>query len=64
MLAYFKTILAKVSFNQELFEKELRKALSTLIPDEIRELKKWCYQRFGITHKNILQRNFLGEVSI
>jgi hypothetical protein len=64
MLTYFKMILAKVSFNQELFEKELRKALSTLIPNEIRELKKWCYLRFGITHKNILQRNFLGEVSI
>ena len=58
MLAYFKTILSKVSFNQELFEKELRKALSALIPDEIRELKKWCYQKFGLTHEHILQRNF------
>ena len=58
MLAYFKTILSKVSFNQELFEKELRKALSALIPGEIKELKKWCYQKFGLTHKRILQRNF------
>jgi hypothetical protein len=30
MLQYFKTILRKVSFSAELFEKELRKAIKAL----------------------------------
>lgn len=47
MLDYVKTILSKVSFDRALFKKELRKALKQLIPDEIRELKEWCYAQFG-----------------
>jgi hypothetical protein len=46
MLEYFKTVLAKVSFDQRLFEKELRKALESLIPEEIRQLREWCYKQF------------------
>ena len=47
MLDYVKLILEKVSFDQQLFEKELRKSISQLVRDELEELKKWCYEKFG-----------------
>ena len=59
MLNYVKTILTKVSFDALLFEKELKKAIKMLIADEISELKKWCYTRFGTLHEAILNRCFV-----
>jgi hypothetical protein len=41
MLEYTKTILQKVSFDVKLFTKELKKAVSRLLPSEIEELKIW-----------------------
>lgn len=38
MLEYSKLILQKVSFDPFLFEKELRKSISYLRPDEIEDL--------------------------
>lgn len=38
---YTKTILKKVSFNIDLFCRELEKALSRLLPYEINELIIW-----------------------
>ena len=58
MLQYFKTILVKVSFHPEIFEKELKKALSILLPSEVNEFKDWCYSQFGVSHEAILHRNF------
>ena len=58
MLNYFKTVLAKVSFDARLFEKELRKAIKTLMVDELQELREWCYANFG-NHEAILNRNFI-----
>ncbi|MEO9872823.1 hypothetical protein [Ekhidna sp.] len=54
MLEYFKTILSKVSFDKRLFEKELKKAIKTLVNDEIDQLKEWCYQKFGMQYQPIL----------
>ncbi|WP_040496600.1 hypothetical protein [Fulvivirga imtechensis] len=59
MLEYVKTILTKVSFDPKLFEKELRKAIKTLIADEVRELKNWCYAQFHDQHEKVLQRCFV-----
>ncbi len=59
MLNYFKSILTKVSFDARLFEKELRKALKVLIQEEVQELKRWCYARFGNQHEAILNRCFV-----
>lgn len=59
MLEYVKTILKKVSFDSKLFEKELIKAIKTLIQEEIQELKKWCYANFSDQHQLILQRCFV-----
>jgi hypothetical protein len=41
MLEYSKLILKKVSFDSSLFEKELKKSLHYLLPDEIEELFNW-----------------------
>ncbi|AOW19920.1 hypothetical protein [Urechidicola croceus] len=38
---YTKTVLKKVSFNTELFCKELEKAVTRLLPYEIDELRIW-----------------------
>jgi hypothetical protein len=41
MFEYTKTILKKVSFSSDLFCKELEKALSRLLPYEVKELTIW-----------------------
>lgn len=58
MLSYFKTILSKVSFDSKLFEKELRKAIKTLVNEELKQLRDWCYREFGDSHEDSLQRCF------
>ncbi|QSE98490.1 hypothetical protein [Fulvivirga lutea] len=58
MLEYFKTILDKVSFDLKLFEKELKKAIKSLVAEEIEELRKWCYFNYGESHQLVLQRCF------
>ncbi len=41
MFEYTKTVLDKVSFDAVLFCKEVKKALTRLLPHEIEELKIW-----------------------
>lgn len=60
MLEYIKTILQKVSFDGKLFEKELRKAIAMLVPDEIKTLKTWCYETFGKVYAAVLKKCFGG----
>ncbi|MBV6646182.1 MAG: hypothetical protein KI790_12075 [Cyclobacteriaceae bacterium] len=58
MLDYFKTILSKVSFDGYLFEKELKKAIKSLVADEVDQLKSWCYEQFGLLYQSILNQCF------
>lgn len=58
MLEYFKTILRKVSFDRYLFEKELRKAIRALVPDELLVFRDWCYEQFGKLYLVILNKHF------
>ncbi len=44
MLEYTKTVLQKVSFDAKLFVKEVKKAVSRLLPEEIEELRIWLTQ--------------------
>lgn len=60
MLNYVKTILSKVSFSKELFEKELKKAIALLVPEELLELKDWCIAKFGHLYSNVIERCFVG----
>ncbi|WP_373055957.1 hypothetical protein [Zunongwangia sp. H14] len=41
MFDYTKTVLDKVSFDANLFCKEVKKAIQRLLPHEIEELKIW-----------------------
>lgn len=58
MLEYFKTILSKVSFDRYLFEKELKKAIKSLVPKEVEKLRDWCYKEFDHLYQAILQKCF------
>ena len=58
MLEFKKKILTKVSFDFELFEKELRKAIRWVTPTEVAELKAWCYQQFGEQYQAIFAKVF------
>lgn len=49
MFEYTKTILEKVSFDTNLFCKEVQKAISRLLPHEVQELRIWIE---GKTHSN------------
>jgi len=63
MLEYFKTILAKVSFDRRLFEKELRKAIKSLVSDEIPKLRDWCYDEFSHIYGTILNKCFTNVLT-
>jgi len=43
MFEYTKTVLKKVSFDVELFCRELKKAVKRLLPFEIQELRIWLH---------------------
>jgi hypothetical protein len=58
LLEYIKIILEKVSFDATLFEKELKKYLKLLLPQEVKALRKWCYVQFGKTYRSILRSVF------
>ena len=58
MLEYFKMILSKVSFDKRLFEKELKKAIKSLVDTEVNLLRDWCYQKFGQQYQPILNQCF------
>jgi len=58
MLEYTKTILAKVSFDNSLFKKELQKSLRWLDNTEIEELKKWVFKAYGEKHEIAINEVF------
>jgi hypothetical protein len=58
MLDYVKLILQKVSFDEQLFEKELKKNLKELLREDVLELKKWCYEQFSDSYSPILNSCF------
>ncbi|WP_437394965.1 hypothetical protein [Flagellimonas lutimaris] len=57
MLDYTKTILQKVSFDVKLFARELKKAITRLLPSEVDELRIWL--QFYIVDKPELQPTLL-----
>ena len=60
MLDYVKMILLKVSFDQKLFEKELRKSLKMLLPADVPNFREWCYEQFSRLYRRVLNRVFLA----
>ena len=57
MLEYTKLVLKKVSFDTRLFCREVKKAISTLLPEEVEELKVWLQQ--FITDKPELKQSLM-----
>ncbi len=60
MIEYAKVILPKVSFSEELFQKELLKCINWVNQGEIEDLREWCFANFGELHPEILEKAFAG----
>lgn len=60
MLEFSKIILEKVSFNRFLFNKELRKLILWMGPeeDEVSNLHRWCVDKFGDNYADIIDNEF------
>lgn len=52
MFDYTKTVLERVSFDANLFCRELQKALERLLPYEVEELKIWI-KKFTLQNPNL-----------
>ncbi|OGX81847.1 hypothetical protein [Hymenobacter coccineus] len=64
MLEYAKIILLKVSFSRLLFEKELRKALKTVLPADLAHFRSWCYAEFSRLYRRVLKRVFRAHAGL
>lgn len=58
MLEYTKLVLQKVSFNRELFSKELRKAFKWLQKEELVMLQAWCIVTFSDSYHDVISEVF------
>jgi hypothetical protein len=58
MLELSKKILQKVSFDRILFQKELRKSLNWVKPNERVILKAWCLATFGAGYHEVIMEVF------
>lgn len=58
MLRYTEIILQKVSFNKELFRKELEKSIKWLKKEEVVLLKAWVIVNFGSTYYDVINEVF------
>ena len=55
MLEFSKQILLKVSFDRNLFHKELKKSIGWLQNDDVEKLKIWCLSSFIIYKELIVE---------
>ena len=58
MFEYAKVILPKVSFSKELFSKELSKCINWVEPDQLQNLRNWCYENFKEMYPDVLAEAF------
>lgn len=59
MVELSKNILTKVSFDKQLFHKELEKAVSWITKSEdLQSFKEWCIIEFGSLYPGILRKVF------
>ena len=62
MLRFSQTILQKVSFDERLFEKELRKAIDKLTNEDAEALRDWCQEHFP-QRSSAITRSFNGRAT-
>jgi hypothetical protein len=61
MLELTKKILTKVSFDRNLFQKELFKALKWITDiEEVQRFQEWCITEFGWKYPKIIKQAFAG----
>lgn len=58
MLSFVQQVLTKVSFDKELFRKELKKGLKWISPGERAILLTWCIAHFGQSHQDVIKEVF------
>lgn len=59
MLELTKKILRGVSFDAQLFQKELHKAMKWIIDaEEIQKFQEWCISEFGAKYPTIIRKAF------
>lgn len=59
MFELTKKILRNVSFDAQLFQKELHKALKWITDaEEVHRFQEWCITEFGTTYPRIINRAF------
>lgn len=64
MLELTKKILKGVSFDPQLFQKELNKALKWINDaEEVKKFKEWCIVEFGNTYPMIISKTFAQQVT-
>jgi hypothetical protein len=63
MFELTKKILVKVSFDPQLFQKELTKAIRWMSnTEEIQRLREWCLKEFGTIYPSIINKAFAPQV--
>lgn len=64
MLELTKKILKTVSFDAQLFQKELNKALKWITDaEEIKKFQEWCIIEFGSIYPLVIRKAFVLEAS-
>jgi|TARA_B100001939_G_scaffold281854_1_gene250767 hypothetical protein len=59
MLEVTKKILKEVSFDRQLFQKELSKSLRWMTSkEELKRLQEWCISEFGNVYPLIIRNTF------
>ncbi len=59
MIDYAKIVLWGVSFWKQLFRKELIKIINWCTPEELIQLKNYCYEKYYDLHPEIIDEAFL-----
>ena len=63
MLEVTKKILKEVSFDRQLFQKELSKSLRWMTSkEELKRLQEWCISEFGSVYPLIIRNTFVQSV--
>jgi hypothetical protein len=63
MLELTKYVLKKVSFDRQLFRKELNKAIRHLSRDELLALYAWCLVHFTSEYQDLIREAFVKALA-
>lgn len=64
MLEHQMLVLQGVAENRQLFEKELKKSLLWLQPEEIVKLRNWVFSNFQKSHAEVIEQIFYQNRAI